>query len=99
MNELSARLRASLWWLLPLALLALAIGWEIDWATPCDCARRAPEPIAPKPVTAGLLPDYVIEAASRRTRRREPDAVHPTRRRPDGGRRSRNRRWRKASSR
>jgi len=61
MNELSARLRASLWWLLPLALLALAIGWEIDWGDAVRLRPPPPEPIAPKPVTAGLLPDYVIE--------------------------------------
>ena len=61
MNELSARLRASLWWLLPLALLAFAIGWEIDWGDAVRLRPPPPEPIAPKPVTAGLLPDYVIE--------------------------------------
>jgi len=60
MNELVARLRASLWWLLPLALLAVVIGWEVDWGDAVRVRPSAPAPVAPSPVTAGLLPDYVI---------------------------------------
>ena len=60
MNELVARLRAALRWLLPLALLALVIGWEIDWGDAVRVRPPAPAPVAPSPVTAGLLPDYAI---------------------------------------
>ena len=60
MNDLVARLRASLWWLVPLALLAAVIGWEIDWGDAVRVRPPAPAPVAPSPVTAGLLPDYVI---------------------------------------
>ena len=60
MNDLSARVRASLWWLLPLALLALLIGWEIDWGTAVRVRPPPATPVVPQPVTMGLLPDYVI---------------------------------------
>jgi hypothetical protein len=60
MNDLSVLARASLWWLLPLALLAALIGWEIGWGSAVRMRAPSAEPVAPKPVTMGLLPDYVI---------------------------------------
>jgi hypothetical protein len=60
MNGLSVRVRASLWWLLPLALLAVLIGWEIGWGNAVRLRPPPAEPIAPQAVTTGLLPDYVI---------------------------------------
>ena len=60
MNDLSARVRASLWWLLPLALLVLLIGWEIDWGSAVRVRPPPATPVVPQPVTMGLLPDYVI---------------------------------------
>jgi hypothetical protein len=60
MNDLSVRVRASLWWLLPLALLVVLIGWEIGWGSAVRLRLPPAEPIAPQPVTMGLLPDYVI---------------------------------------
>ena len=60
MNDLSVRVRASLWWLLPLALLVVLIGWEIGWGSAVRLRPPPAEPIAPQPVTMGLLPDYVI---------------------------------------
>src|SRR5512137_303884 len=60
MNDLTARVRASLWWLLPLLALVLLIGGEIDWGRALHIAPPPAEPIAPKPVVAGLLPEYTI---------------------------------------
>jgi hypothetical protein len=60
MNDLIARVRASLWWLLPLLALVLLIGAEIDWGRAPRIAPPPAEPIAPKPVVTGLLPEYTI---------------------------------------
>ncbi len=60
MNDLTARVRASLWWLLPLLALVLLIGGEIDWGRAPRIAPPPAEPIAPKPVVTGLLPEYAI---------------------------------------
>jgi hypothetical protein len=60
MNDLSARVRASLWWLLPLALLVVLIGWEIDWGSAVRVRPPPATPVAPQPVAMALLPDYVI---------------------------------------
>jgi hypothetical protein len=59
-NEFSSRIRASQWWLLPVVVLVLMVGWEIDWGS--GLRKRPPpaEPIKPKPVSVGLLPEYAI---------------------------------------
>ena len=49
------------WWLVPLLVLALLVGWEIDWGRPIVRLPPAPVPLEPKPVTPALLPDYGIE--------------------------------------
>jgi len=59
-NELSARFRASQWWLLPAVVLVLVIGWEIDWGNAVHTPPPAAEAIAPKPVAMGLLPEFEI---------------------------------------
>ena len=60
MSDVSVRVRASLWWLLPFALLVMIIGWEVDWGSAVRVRPPPASPIAPQPVTMGLLPDYVI---------------------------------------
>jgi hypothetical protein len=60
MNDLNARIRASLWWLLPLVALVILIGWEINWGRAVHLAPPVAEPITPKAVVAGLLPVYTI---------------------------------------
>jgi hypothetical protein len=61
MNQPFAHFRAALWWLVPLALLLVLIGWEINWGA--EVRKRPPpeEAVPPKPVAASLLPDYTIE--------------------------------------
>lgn len=61
MNDAAARIRASAWWLVPLVLLILVIGWELDWGRALHPGVPAAEPIAPKPVVTSLLPEYAID--------------------------------------
>jgi hypothetical protein len=60
MDALSARIRTTLWWLLPLAALFVIIGLETRWGRALDRRPELAEPIAPKPVVASLLPEYAI---------------------------------------
>lgn len=60
MNELSAAVRASAWWLVPLAVLAAMLGLETDWGQGLHKAPPAAEPIPAKPVVTALLPDFEI---------------------------------------
>ena len=61
MNDLSARVRASLVWVLPLVAVVLLLGLETEWGSALRLRPPPPEPIAPKPVPTGLLPEYTIE--------------------------------------
>lgn len=60
MNDLAAQVRTMTWWMLPLVLIVLAIGWETDWGRGIRPGAPPLEPIAPKPVVIGLLPEYAI---------------------------------------
>lgn len=57
----AGRVRAWMAWLLPLAALALLLGWEIDWGRQIVRVPSAPARVEPKPAAAALLPDYEIE--------------------------------------
>jgi len=57
----SGRARAWAWWLVPTVVLALLVGWEIDWGRQVVRMPAAPAPVEPKPVAPALLPDYAIE--------------------------------------
>ena len=46
---------------MPTLVLALLIGWEIDWGRQVVRLPAPPAPVAPKPVEPALLPDYAIE--------------------------------------
>jgi len=60
MNDFAARIRASLWWLVPLAVLAALIGWETRWGRAVRMVPPPEAPIAPRPVVTSLLPEYAI---------------------------------------
>jgi hypothetical protein len=60
MTNLSARIHAALWWLVPLVALALIVGWETRWGSAFERRPAPAEPIAPKPVVSSLLPEYGI---------------------------------------
>ena len=57
----TGRARAWAWWLVPTLVLALLVGWEIDWGRQVIRLPAAPAPVAPTPVAPALLPDYAIE--------------------------------------
>ena len=81
MSNLTARLHAALWWLLPLAALAAVIGWETDWGSAVDKRLQPAAAIAPKPVVASLLPEYTIaDGAAARAEMVERTLFNPTRR-------------------
>ena len=81
MQIYSARLRAALWWLLPLVALAATIGWETDWGRAVETRPLQSEAIAPKPVVVSLLPEYAIEGGpAARTETVQRTLFNPTRR-------------------
>ena len=81
MNNLAALFRVSLWWLLPLAALTAAIGWETDWGSALEKRPEPVAPIAPNPVVASLLPEYEIAGGvAARTEMVERTLFNPTRR-------------------
>jgi len=61
MNPNLLRLRAWLWWLIPLTALALLLGIETDWGRGIDHLPGPPPAIEPKPIAAALLPEYRVE--------------------------------------
>ena len=81
MHSYSARLRAALWWLLPLAALAATLGWETDWGRAVETRPPTALAIAPKPVAVSLLPEYAIAGGTAaRTETVERTLFNPTRR-------------------
>ena len=48
-------------WLVPAAVLAMLVGWEIDWGRQVVRMPAAASPVEPKPLTAAVLPEYRIE--------------------------------------
>jgi hypothetical protein len=61
MNPFLQRWRAWLWWLVPLAALALLLGIETDWGHAMHPMPPPAPVIQPQPVTAALLPEYRVE--------------------------------------
>ncbi len=60
MNALTRRARADLWWIVPLAILALLIAWETGWGGAVRMTPPTEAPVAPRPVVTALLPEYAI---------------------------------------
>jgi len=81
MDSLPPRVRAALWWLVPLAVLAVLIGWEAGWG---GAIRKAPppqSPATPKPVALALMPEYSIAGGvAARTETVARTLFNPTRR-------------------
>ncbi len=61
MNSFLLRWRAWLWWLVPLAALALLLAVETDWGRAMHPMPPPAPVIEPKPVPAALLPEYRVE--------------------------------------
>ena len=81
MTYLAAHLRAASWWLLPLAVLLVVIGWETGWGSAFERRLAPAEPIAPKAVVAALLPEYaIVGGAAGHTEMVNRTLFNPTRR-------------------
>ena len=61
MNDLHLRLRATLWWLLPLAALIVLVGLETDLGRGLHRRAAVDVPVVAKPVAVSLMPDYAID--------------------------------------
>lgn len=81
MVEIRARLRAALWWLLPLLLAVALLAWETDFGRSIRKLPPAEEPIAARPVVASVLPEFTIAGGTAaRTETLERTLFNPTRR-------------------
>src|SRR5436190_23328678 len=59
-NEFRIRLRAALWWLVPLLVAGALVAWETDFGRAIRPAVPAPEPVAARPVVTSVLPEHAI---------------------------------------
>jgi hypothetical protein len=59
-NEFRIRLRAALWWLVPLLVAAAVVAWETNFGSAVRLSPPPEEPVAPRPVVTSLLPEYAI---------------------------------------
>ncbi len=81
MDIFATRARAALWWLAPLAILLVLIGWEADWGGGLRKQPPPEVPAAPKPVTLALMPEYSITGGvAARTETVTRTLFNPTRR-------------------
>jgi len=80
-SRLGNQVHAALWWLVPLAGLAVVIGWETDWGRALETHPPPAEAIAPKPVVTSLLPEFAIEGGvAARAETAQRTLFNPTRR-------------------
>src|SRR4029453_9932265 len=59
-NELRVRLRAALWWLVPLLIAVALLAWETNLGRAVRLPPPGEEPVEPRPVVTSLLPEYTI---------------------------------------
>jgi hypothetical protein len=81
MSSLSSAVRSAVLWLVPFALLALALAWQTDWGRAFARTPAAEAPPPAQPLSLALLPEYAATATPEKNR----DAVdrtlfNPTRR-------------------
>ena len=60
LNEFRIRLRAALWWLVPLLVAAGVVAWETNFGRALRLPPPQEEPVAARPVVTSLLPEYAI---------------------------------------
>ncbi len=81
MSAFANRARAALWWLAPLAVLAVLIGFESGWGTALHRTPSPEPPPVPKPVVLALMPEYAIAGGvAARTETVTRTLFNPTRR-------------------
>ena len=61
MNHSNVRWRGWLWWLIPVAALAVILGIETDFGQALHRLPGAPPSVESTPVTTALLPEYRVE--------------------------------------
>jgi len=61
MNPPASHWRAALWWVIPVAALALVLGLETDWGRHLHRLPEPPPSVEPKPVSSSVLPEYQVE--------------------------------------
>ncbi len=59
-NELRLRLRAALWWIVPLLVAIALVAWETDFGRAVRKVPPPEEPIPSRPVVTSLLPEFAI---------------------------------------
>jgi hypothetical protein len=59
-NELRLRLRAALWWIVPLLVAIALVAWETDFGRAVRKVPPPEEPIPARPVVTSLLPEFAI---------------------------------------
>src|SRR4030095_6229880 len=59
-NELRVRLRAALWWLVPLLVAVALLAWETNLGRAVRLPPPVEEAVEPRPVVTSLLPEYAI---------------------------------------
>lgn len=60
MKPLIAFVRGALWWLVPLTVLAVLVGYETGFGRAWRKSPPPPPTVEPKPVAVALLPEYAI---------------------------------------
>ena len=60
MTRIDPAMRRALAWLVPIVLAAIALAAELEWGSAAHRAPPPETPVAPAPVSVGLLPDYSI---------------------------------------
>lgn len=81
MTDFAQNVRHALWWLVPLAAIAVAIVLETELGRGMNPQPPAEAPIEPKPVVTALLPEFAIEGGTAaRTETVARTLFNPTRR-------------------
>ncbi len=81
MTDFSQNVRHALWWLVPLAAIAVAIVLETELGRGMNPQPPTEVPIEPKPVVTALLPEFAIEGGTAaRTETVARTLFNPTRR-------------------
>ncbi len=64
MSRLDPSIRSLVWWGIPIAALAIALGFELGWGSGMRRVPPPETPVVPAPVSVGLLPEYAIAGGS-----------------------------------
>jgi hypothetical protein len=81
MSPAMIRWQSRLWWLAPVVVLAILLGFELGWGRQVHRLPEPPPAVEPRPVTPALLPEYnVLGGLAARTETVSRTLFNPTRR-------------------